>query len=100
MTEHKADERFFRRSLFGRRCTQGARDAGMRRNDYGRRSDADNSMTEEKPVMKARMAKENAMAEVLMRNKKVVVWPMFMIEVMKVEMAAGNIEMPAVKRSL
>jgi hypothetical protein len=102
MTEHKADERFFGRSLFGRRRTEGARDAGIRRNDYRRRGDADNSMAEEKPVMKARMPKENAMTEVLMRNKKVVAQPMFVIEVMKVDRAGGNMEMPAVapKRSL
>ncbi len=42
------------------------------------------------------------MTEVLMRNKKVVAQPMFVIEVMKVDRAGGNMEMPAVapKRSL
>jgi hypothetical protein len=52
-------------------------------------------MTEEKPVMKARMPKEDAMTKVLMRNKKLVAQPMFVIEMVKVAMARGNMEMPA-----
>ena len=95
MTEHKADERFFDGSLFGRRDTKGPRDAGIRRNGYRGRGDVDNPMTEEKPVMKARMPKEDAMTKVLMRNKKLVAQPMFVIEMVKVAMARGNMEMPA-----